>query len=218
MSYIDTIKHELVGYLNGLPIYHPIETYVNGDDIDDQAFSCSPKNLIIGGGGGEHPALVLHELGALAAEYILYSLDQIELYHDCSPWAEEVIDRLDEMSCKQREPLEFCGWNMSNFNEFILNAKADVHQTPLKNSQDAEDWIRLSIGEFVFYSLPELNPYHKEIYDLMEIEGGWQIGYWMKNVVCPPPNYIKSKKQSLNGSGFKEHGFFRWDYRYPPEE
>lgn len=218
MSYIDTIKHEFVGYLNGLPIYHPIETHVNGD-TSDHDFSCNPENLIIGGGGGEHPALVLHELGALAADYILHSLSQIELYHDCSPWAEEVVNRLYEMSFKQREPLEFCGWNMSHFNEFVLDAKANIHATPLKNSQDAEDWIRLSIGEFVFYSLPELNPYHKEIYDLMEIkEEGWQIGYWMQNVVCPPPNYIKSKKKSLSGSGFKEHGFFRWDYHYPPEE
>lgn len=217
MSYIDTIKHEFVGSLNGLPIYHPIETYVNGD-AGDYDFSCGPKNLIIGGGGGEHPALVLHELGALVAEYILYSLSQIELYHDCSPWAEEVIDRLDEMSYKERESLEFCDWNMSNFNEFFLNAKSNVHATPLKNSQDAEDWIKLSIGQFVFYSLPELNPYHKEIYDLMEIKEGRQIGYWMNNVVCPPPNHIKSKKQSLSGSSFKEHGFFRWDYRYPPEE
>ena len=217
MSYIDTIKHELVGYLNGLPIYHPIETYINGDKGDDD-FSCSPKNLVLGGGGGEHPALVLHELGALVAEYILYSLSQIESYHDCSPWSEAVIDRLYEMSCKEREPLEFCGWHMSHFNNFLLNAKANVHGTPLKDSQDAEEWIKLSIGEFVFYSLPELNPYHKEIYDLMAIKGEWQIGYWMNNVVCPPPNYIKSKKQSLRGSGFKEHGFFRWDYRYPPEE
>ena len=75
MSYIDTIKHELVGYINGFPIYHPLETVIDGE-WGGYDFSCSPQKWIIGGGAGEHPALVIHNLGSLVALYILLCIEK----------------------------------------------------------------------------------------------------------------------------------------------
>ncbi|UUD63579.1 hypothetical protein D16iCDA_18150 [Pseudomonas seleniipraecipitans] len=217
MSYIDTIKHELVGYINGLPIYHPLETVIDGG-WGDYDFSCSPQNLVIGGGAGEHPALVVHDLGSLVALYILLCIEKHTEHFTDSFIAppEETIDRLSDVAFDTKESLEFCGWSMTNIRDFIELAKCPLHFTPLLENQAPEEWIKESIGQFVYFSLPELNPFAEEINSLPGIKD-WFPGYWMSNVTCPPPNHIKSKKESLQGSGFKEHGFFRWDYTYPPK-
>ena len=60
MSYIDTFDHEFIGFIAGLPIYLPLET-VTASDIPSE-FGCSPQNLIIGGGDGEHPAIIVTDL------------------------------------------------------------------------------------------------------------------------------------------------------------
>jgi len=217
MSYIDSIKHEMVGYINGLPIYHPLETIKDGA-WGERDFSCSPENLVIGGGSGEHPALVVHHLGSLVARYLLLCIEKnAEHFNDRIPMPpEETVDRLADIAFDTGETLEFCSWSMRQIRDFVELTKSSLHQTPLHETQDPEDWIKESIGEFVYFSLPELNPLHAEINSLPGINDGL-LGYWMKNVTCPPPNYIKNKKASLRGDRFKEHGFFRWDYNYPPE-
>lgn len=217
MSYIDSIKHELVGYINGLPIYHPLENIKDGawGECD---FSCTPENLVIGGGSGEHPALVVHHLGSLVARYLLLCNEKnVEHFNDrIEMLPEETLDRLGDIAFDTGETLEFCSWSMTQIRDFVELAKSSLHQTPLHETQDPEDWIKESIGEFIYFSLPELNPLHAEMSSLPGIKD-WFPGYWMRNVTCPPPNYIKNKKESLRGDGFKEHGFFRWDYNYPPE-
>ncbi len=224
MSYIDTIEHELVGYFNGLPIYHPLET-IDTEKWGAADFSCSPKNLVIGGGAGEHPGLVIHNLEYLVVGFLLEAFAKIteikenKQYHCVfDPPREETIESLhDILLRRENECLEFCSWSMNNFKEFIELAKSPLHSTPLLDNKDAEEWIEDSIGEFVFYSIPELNPLHEEILNLPDMKD-LKIGYWMSNVTCPPPNYIKSKRESLQSTHFQRHGFFRWDFNFPPKE
>ena len=223
MSYIDTIEHELVGYLNGLPIYHPLET-VDTKKWGSYDFSCSPQNLVIGGGAGEHPALVIHNLEYLVIGFLLAAFDKIitikeekKYYCDFESPSEELIESLNEMlSQTDSECLEFCGWSMKNIKEFVELAKSPLHSTPLLEDKDSEEWIKDSIGEFIYYSLPELNPLQDDILKLPDMKKS--VGYWMVNVTCPPPNYVKSKKESLQSENFKRHGFFRWDYSMPSEK
>lgn len=216
MSYIDTIQHELVGYLNGLPIYHPLET-VSGDSWGGANFSCSPANLIVGGGSGEHPALVIHHPESLVAAYFLHDIAQKELHFSdrYTPPPTHSLDRLYDIAYGDAPLLEFCGWSMRHTTHFVEAAQSSVHYSPLKKEQAAEEWIILSLGEFIHFSLSELNQLKDEIENL---EGTEDPGYWLCNVTCPPPGYIKSKKMSLTGNAFRQHGFFRWDYVYPPGE
>lgn len=239
MSYIGLYKHELVGYINGLPIYHPLETVKNGT-WGNPNFSCSPENLIIGGGFPEHSALVIHNLGSLAAQYILLYIEVHKEYLiqvSMMP-PQKTIDRLGEIayntghiisdsahetgrfnvlaaSLGYSDPgdnLEFCGWDMSCIRDFVELSKSKVHFSPLLEEDSPEDWIEYSIGEFVYFSLPELNPLIakiKRLPGIVELD----VSCLMLNVTCPPPNYINSKKKSLQGSG---NGFFRWEYAYPP--
>jgi len=222
MSYIDTIEHELVGYFNGLPIYHPLET-INTEKWGAYDFSCSPQNLVIGGGAGEHPALVIHNLENLVIGFLLLGFEKIITMKEEGKYhcgfdipSEELIESLDEMLYENdSECLEFCNWSMKNIKDFVDLAKSPLHSTPLSDEKDSEEWIKNSIGEFIYYSLPELNPLHKNIIDLIGNKNS--VGYWMLNVTCPPPNFIKSKKESLQADSFKRHGFFRWDYSLPTE-
>ncbi|TVT80123.1 hypothetical protein [Pseudomonas sp. H3(2019)] len=218
MSYIDTIKHELVGHINGLAIYHPLEL-IEAGGWGDRNFSCSPDNLVIGGGAGEHPAIVVHGPGSLAASYILFCIEKnTEHFPETfiTP-PEDTIVRLSDIAYDTEENLEFCSWSMTKIRDFVELAKSPLHVTPLSEKQSPEEWLKESIGEFIYFSLPELNPFHEEINSLPGIEN-WHPGYLMRNVTCPPPNYFKSKEESLRGAHFQEQGFFRWDYSYPPRE
>lgn len=218
MSYIDCIKHELLGNFNGLPIYHPLES-VQENNWGDYDFNCTPNNLILGRGSGEHPALVLHDLAGLAACYVLLCIDKLQKYYPesyISP-PESTLERLWDIAHRTEKHLEFCEWSMIQIHRFVEFAKSPLNNTPFDEEEiSIEDWIKCSMGEFIFYSLPELNPDYEEIINLEGIKNNWELGYWFCNVNCPPPNYIKSKKASLQADSFREHGFFRWDYVYPP--
>ena len=223
MSYIDTIEHELVGYFNGLPIYHPLETIAT-EKWGAYDFSCSPVNLVIGGGAGEHPGLVIHNLEYLVVGFLLSAFDKIitikeenRYYCDFESPSEELIESLNGMLYQtDGKFLEFCSWSMKNIKDFVELAKSPLHSTPLLEENNSEEWIKDSIGEFVYYSLPELNPLHDEILNLLDTK--YSVGYWMRNVTCPPPNHVKSKKESLQLDSFKRHGFFRWNYSMPSEK
>lgn len=218
MSYIDTFSHELIGYLNRLPIYHPLEN-VHNDAWGGCDFSCDTSNLVMGGGACEHPGLVIHHLEALVAKYILYDDEQkTKLFADRgyeSLFAQE-RDRLIDIAISQTNTLEFCEWSMRQIHNFVKSAESAVHCTPLAPDQSVEEWIELSIGELVHFSLPELNPLKAEMDSIVHAQ--WPVGYWMQNVTCPPPNYTSSKRTAILSTGANSNGWFRWDYQYPPAE
>ncbi|SUX56225.1 hypothetical protein [Chromobacterium vaccinii] len=219
MSYIDSIKHEFVGYLNGLPIYHPLEEShkANWGASD---FSCGKSNLVLGGGSGEHPGLVIHNLPALVCEYLLYEISQCELLFPdrYKAPAEEAQNKLLDIALSGPPTLEFCGWSMQDYKKFIESAMSEVHRHPLKQDGDAEAWIKHSIGEFVYFSLATLNPLHDDIQKIIDEYFHWNVGYFMCNVTCPPPGYFKGKKEALKSSTHPEYGFFRWDYIHYSED
>ncbi|MFT8258506.1 MAG: hypothetical protein ACMZI2_04110 [Candidatus Symbiodolus clandestinus] len=146
MSYIDCFKHELLGYFNGLPINHPLEKII-GDGWGQYDFSATPENLILGGGSGEHPALVLHNLPALVAQYLLLAIENTE--NNFPEYkisiSSKIIDAVTDIRYTKFE-LEFCAWSMVDM------------------------------------------------------------------IVCPPPNYIKTRKESLSAKYWQEVGYFGWNY------
>ncbi len=219
MSHIDSIKHELVGHLNGLPIYHPLEDSPRAT-WGDPDFSCGKSNLVLGGGSGEHPGLVIHNLPALVCKYLLYEIAECEaLFSDrYKAPAEEAQDQLLEIAHAGIPALEFCGWTMQDHKKFIESAMSNVNRSPLKQDGGAEAWIEHSIGEFVYFSLAALNPRHDEIQKLIKRYFHWEVGCFMCNVTCPPPGYFKGRQEALKSLTHPEYGFFRWDYIYYPED
>lgn len=75
MSYIDTLAHRRVGTLAGYPLYHVIVDHRSGRERGSPEFSANARNLVLGGGSGEHPALVIHHLDQICRLYLLYAID-----------------------------------------------------------------------------------------------------------------------------------------------
>ncbi|MEO1621871.1 MAG: hypothetical protein AAFU53_12680, partial [Cyanobacteria bacterium J06632_3] len=116
MSYIDTIDNEYVAHLAGYPIYHPL------DSISDRPyghfdFGCSPSNLVLGGGSGEHPGLVIHRLDALALHFVDASINGLTPEEDDNKMCDWFpID--DYLFLGWENHFEFAGWSVAQFQDF----------------------------------------------------------------------------------------------------
>lgn len=72
-THIDNIRHQNLGTFAGYPVYQPLETVPSLRGMYN--FGCHPGNLVIGGGSGEHPGLVVHNRVILMAHYLLERMD-----------------------------------------------------------------------------------------------------------------------------------------------
>lgn len=208
MSYIDCFQHEFLGSLNGLPIYHLLES-VSFQDNGHPAFECDGSSLILGGGSGEHPALVVEGLDSIVAEYLLHDIYMCEVHRQ--DLREKLTDRaresLEDIAFSANQKLVFVGWGMKDHAKFYERAISPLNSTSLEPGKSAELWIRLSLGEFVYFSLPELCSRRLEMQALAGVsdDSAWPVGYWMRNVLCPPPGYMPR-------SSFGDRGFFGWNF------
>lgn len=208
MSYIDCFQHEFLGSLNGLPIYHLLES-VTFQDGNHPAVECDGNSLILGGGSGEHPALVVKGLDSIVAEYLLHDIDMCEEHGQAGRGVLSDRERysLEDIAFSENQGLVFVEWQMKDFANFYERALSPLNATPLESGKSAESWIRLSLGEFVYFSLPELCSRRAEMQTLTGVgdDGAWSVGYWMRNVLCPPPGYMPRSR-------FEDRGFFGWNY------
>jgi len=152
MSYIDTFDHEFIGFIAGLPIYLPLET-VTASDIPSE-FGCSPQNLIIGGGDGEHPAIIVTDLLKAATHFVLVIVHESESEVALS---DELTQFLDD-AWVGSDFLLFPGWDIASYATFEQRCKSLACQTPydqdrFKSSISIESWLVASIGEFVYFSM-----------------------------------------------------------------
>lgn len=185
MSHIDSFKHEIVGLFGSLPVYHPLED-IHGD------FVCTKKNLLIGGGSGEHPALVIESPLEAVAWFLDRELESLKgsgLDTDTFP----LITKIDEWSAiiapyltsSHHDLLTFYEWDRETYRNFEHLCKSSALPNPLCDEK-LENWLILGMGEFVFFAMPELaseimsqlnNPYtcfHHSCYN---------------NIMVIPPNF-----------------------------
>ena len=95
MSYIDSYKHELVGMFGSLPVYHPLEDIPGSSEPElSGEFACSTKQIVIGGGGGEWPGLVITNPIGAVIEFLCYGVEEEDFHAKIEPadW-EEAEDR-----------------------------------------------------------------------------------------------------------------------------
>ncbi len=182
MSHIDSYDHEFLGYLGYLPIYHPLEAFGQGIPWGDYDFGAGPGNLVLGGGSGEHPGLVVHRLECLAARFIYEQLSEEELA-SLEKGERELLSGLAfEDSARL---FEFCDWRVSQYHALYEMAVKSAYTT-LNEDQEVEEWLALSLGEFIYFSLPDLNPEHDK---LLSIASRFRIDPLMENVRITPPGY-----------------------------
>lgn len=142
MSHIDSFKHELIGYLGYLPVYHPLE------DIDGDFF-CTTKQIVIGGGSGEHPAVVLEEPLYAVALFIHHILGRDNrLIH----WEPIIAPYLN---VPYEDMVQFYEWDDDRFTKFYKMLASNGVLNP-SDEDNGLEWFVLGLGEFIFYAMPQL--------------------------------------------------------------
>jgi hypothetical protein len=196
MSCIDTFDHQFVGYFGNLPIYRPLVVHTGAQAGGDE-FSCAPGNLIIGGGGGEHPAVVVRSPAYAVCRFLFQWLlwceeDHTQAYLENSNtferWHHVLLRGIPLQPWS--EVFEFAGWGLADFEAFAKRCRSEAFMTPfplgVQGSNEVEEWFAASLGEFVFFAMPEL--------------AGQTIGLFddavrlvrrsvYRNVVLPAPGY-----------------------------
>ena len=185
MSHIDSFKHEIIGQFGSIPVYHPLEE-INGD------FKALPEHLVLGGGSGEHPAMVVKGPEQAVALFLKNRLEPLlnpELSENRFPlkkvaavWLEKIKPHLPE---NLDEVYVFYQWTEENHKEFY-----EYCQLPaLPNSYwrgDFKEWLALSFGEFIFFAMPELAG------ELMDVLGSDPYRHfrhvYYNNIGIIPPN------------------------------
>lgn len=205
MSYIDTIDNEYVAHLAGYPIYHPL------DSISDRPyghfdFGCSPSNLVLGGGSGEHPGLVIHRLDALALHFVDASINGLTPEEDDNKMCDWFpID--DYLFLGWENHFEFAGWSVAQFQDFYQCCSSPTLLWPFnpQSIESVEKWLAISIGEFVWFSLAELIPNLSEVRDRHP-----RLQVLCQNVMTIPPGYPKTAGRLTIDSHDVQWGNYRW--------
>jgi hypothetical protein len=159
MSYIDTISHSVVGTFAGVSVYHPLQ---NLDEERKDEFSATPKNLVIGGGSGEHPGMVVQDLDFCVLEFLTAivelqgkEIDELEFFTKL----EKGIPNYTPSEHTIWSNLEYSSWGMKEIARFVdnVNKEFDENIQYFKNKDNfkkiqPELKICIMLGEFIFYS------------------------------------------------------------------
>ncbi len=185
MSAIDSYTHAHVGNFFGLPIYWVFEesklsglTYSSEDEVINKYF------LSIGGGGGEHPALILNN-DAVLLNFIRKNVQEIEEPEIMSSeedsydykmycMAEQISDRY-----LRDDNLEEIYYWVMDTNQWPLETFIRINDESKKynTEDDLENKIMNAVALFIIYEMPiddcikdeELRAFAK-----MYREGRWQ--------------------------------------------
>ena len=183
MSFIDCFGHEYVASFAGIPVYHPLQA-IKGD------FEAGPDTLLLGGGSGEHPALVVRNLEHVAAFYVDECLEEA-----CDPFdPEEIIGRSKILSdpCTPYECLDFMHWNVETYAQFFHECCAPTLAYPYNKDEYGylERWLVLNFGKLLCLSLPDLVPAlegdMKEAWDFCKSRPSSD---WRSNFASQPPGF-----------------------------
>ena len=154
MSYIDSYKHELIGLFGGRWVYHPLEDIPGCEDHEDE-FSCSVDQIVIGGGSGEWPGLVVRCPTGAVVSFLDNSLEDDDLYKKISK--SDWYETCDEYRYKETI-FQYCGWSVTEYHRFFeLCCSASMPNAFQEdNEMSFQDWLSCSIGEFIYFAMPEL--------------------------------------------------------------
>lgn len=207
MSYIDTFDHEFVGFFAGLPLYHPLVD-VPGTQVPEE-FSCSRTQLILGGGDGEHPALIVADAESVTLNFLSMWLRLMDIPHERVP--QEVFAVLDN-AAPPWQCLQFADWDIETYDRFYHRCVSASFPSPFLREKHGslEDWIVGSIGEFLYFSLIELSATARS--KVPALIGIVQTPIFF-NVLIAPPGYKVLAGRYHNELGEVVWGNYRWDRR-----
>jgi hypothetical protein len=142
MSDIDLIQHYRLGlFLGKIAVYQCLEDvcWIGRKDKTQPSGVVEKNDICIGGGSGEHPAIVIKKMESCVARYLQYT--------GCR---RENIKR--HVSVKLNAFIIFCEWKKHDhdaFYEFCYDSYRFF-----KKQMRFDGWIAASVGEFIFHVIP----------------------------------------------------------------
>lgn len=213
MSYIDTFAHEVVGHFIGVPVYHPLEP-VEGWAEAPEDFACDPSQLVIGGGTGEHPGLVIRSPSAAVAQFAKADAER-SLHHEPErqgAWRAAVDVHPPEGA------VHYAGWSDETHRWFRERCSGDFLLSPWYDDAEGracetfEIWLLRSVGEFVFFAMPELAP--AIMTSLPGADDYYRLPHhtMFNNIALPlPSRNMAPKRRAEAERGFGSSGVTAWD-------
>lgn len=204
MSYIDTFDNEFVGYFGGLPVYHPLETVPNTPAVP-RDFGCSPDNLVIGGGAGEHPAIVIKSPSEAAMFFLkaFTAESNSSLRPEQRALLQPIVDnwwndKSRLFTCPWARTFDFAGWKVADYVKFATRCTSSALPRPFDSQIDErlEQWLAASMGEFTLLAMPELVP---DVVARLGDSISCVYGGEYQNVLLVPPGYRTWGRREIAG-------------------
>jgi len=185
MSEIDGIQHLRIGLFFGVPVYQPLVTgdigYRNPQDrhrLPPQMYPLKNVDvccLLIGGGSGEHPAIIFRDVEHALARYIVFASSKNEIPQEISSKAKAVQSDL--------QTIEYCNWKNEDHIDFRKRCEFDFNLHA--DQMSFEGWLLLNVGEFLFHLIPSYTMGTKRLVQLVP----WEPLIWFQNILPPYDKY-----------------------------
>jgi hypothetical protein len=93
----------------------------------------------------------------------------------------------DSSGASQQRTLHFAGWGVRDHQDFYLRCTSSTLHHPYDEKlQQLEEWLMATLGEFVFFSMPELAPDIDEKLPRARYHIGRPL---FMNILVPPTGY-----------------------------
>jgi len=185
MSYIDTVDHSYVGRLFGWPVYHPLGVYT------DDEFDADPSNLVIGGGSGEHPGMVIKSLDACVLQYIEFCYEYAKLEEP--DWLGNLYNEVADSYFNLFDHK----WPMQSVSTLAIKVKAAFEEAvadKIKNPPHIENMLAIMIGEFLYYSARRLLSEKVNIALIEQFNDVWAFSFF-EVITVPAKGYPSSGRR-----------------------
>ena len=159
MSAIDTMDHAHVANIKGMPVYWPLKEYDLSYLTDNSEDSSKPFNsyyLSLGGGSGEHPALIIHNDAVIFQ--LLRNLDNENLTESDSTlqYIYSLAESIEEKYYEGGVEEENVAYYMIDKNQWPLSTFFAWQNflKPNEKYRDLEDEIAHLMALFIIQEMP----------------------------------------------------------------
>jgi|GEM_PF-5741411 len=161
MSDIDTCKHLRLGLFLGIPLYEILQDTDALHSVNNQDHLNLPKHhekafvakgsLALGGGSGEHPALIFHNPTYCVARYLIDILPTDSANSDHELVAKSCCIQED------LQTLEYCKWTHMDHIRFHDQCRHLYLSYGIEPEYSFEAWLMMIVGAFLFHVNPSYN-------------------------------------------------------------
>lgn len=216
MSYIDQADHSHVGSFLDIALYHPLTT-ITGDE-----FHADKTNLVIGGGSGEHPGMVVKNLDYCVMTYLELIAQACKIDSEKSDFFQNWDDSLSEeqwQTYNSHKALDY-DWDMKTLGAFISRVDSHFaqrieyfHNKDLDISDRVEEKICIMMGEFVYFSAQHLLSDNLQAHLKTQPEN-LHVMPCFDAVNVPPQGYPVSGRKLVTENGQQK---VQWGLRFDEE-